>query len=347
MSEFGMKNPDGSVSVYQKDDTTGYVNPTPIRTESWAVNQGLTPTPKPYDPYGGTGVDERLLSAQLNLAGTEAGAAASRYASDTSRQNALTSADTQMKLAMISDAYVRYRLQMLEIPEMQLQDERERHQMALNAAMFEAEQTGWISANFAQDWEKKIEGSLAPITGFGGTGASSADITDVRRQLGLAGGGTWSGSDTDAVKEWLRLAGNDPGQQPLVQRLQSGQASYSAPAGGGQATGTSPADIANIRQQLAGAKWPGGTDAEAVAAFLGIPATASQTDLVARLRGTAGPLPPNPPAPVGTSAGTGGGYAGIEQGPEFFPDGTRNPMYLPQPTGQFQQPPGTSPTTNP
>ncbi len=191
------------------------------QTPAWGG--GGTPTPRPTptrtNPYGGLSIDDQILLANLNREATGLNNA-------TSRANAQLSADTQMKLGMVQDAYVRYRLQMLEIPEMQLTDERDRHQMALNAAMFEAEQTGWIEPNMGQQWSKRLESSLSTYTGYGGTNVANNDITQIRSQLQAAGWG--GGSDEDAVKTFLQTSGADPSQQGLVQRVQGAQA---APAG--------------------------------------------------------------------------------------------------------------------
>ena len=246
---------------------------------------------------------------------------------------------------------------------------------------FYAKQGGWsgksageILSNWARTTGERgwrydtVKNAVAAPASTPEAAAFLAANPDIYKYYAMTSGDiNWSrATATDILKNWVGIT-----HERSADRY--GKASAIAggtappPAGGASAprgTSYTSGDIANVRSQLQSASkgsWSG-TDAQAVQEFLKLAGSdQTQQALVGRLRGTTAPVPTTgswQPAPgAGTTPGTGGGYVGIEQGPEFFPDGTRNPMYLPQPTGggamlgqptgQFEQPPGTRPTTNP
>lgn len=71
--------------------------------------------------------------------------------------------------------------------------------------------------------------SGVPATGGGYT---ASDMINVKRQLSLASGGSWGGTDEQAIAEFLKLAGGDRTQQALVARLRGGAGAAKAPGAG-------------------------------------------------------------------------------------------------------------------
>lgn len=116
--EYGIRNEDGSVTIWETDGTNHW--PT-NRTESWEQNQGISAA-APASPY-----------PQVDVGG---------YYTQQLQLQAAQSAANQ--------AYLAERLRLLEIPEMEARTELDRHQLALQAAIALAEQTGWIQPGDVQ-----------------------------------------------------------------------------------------------------------------------------------------------------------------------------------------------------
>ena len=82
-------------------------------------------------------------------------------------------------------------------------------------------------------------------------------------------------------QQWITQLGKSPRDWIKYWQAQGSPGGTTATPTG---LGYTDADIANINQQLVAAGWGGGTDEEAVAAFLNIVAPGTQADLVARLQ---------------------------------------------------------------
>lgn len=171
-----------------------------------------------------------------------------RYQSDIERQIAAMNdqtrrylaqydAETQMNMLKLNLKYQYDRLNLLDIPAMQQLDARARHQMAQDAAISYAELSGWIPAGFEDKFingVKTLTNVSAEKSGLVAPQMTSDDMASIKQQLGTAGWG--GGSDDDAIKAFMQVAGNDPNQQDLVGRLRGGtgvQAVAGAPTGAG------------------------------------------------------------------------------------------------------------------
>jgi hypothetical protein len=136
-----------------------------------------------------------------------------------------------LKLKLQQD-YLNARLNMLEIPEMLLADERERHSQALNAAMAQAEATGWLNPedfNTKRMLASTVNERLLPLLGeqYGKTFYRDAatgeiqTIAQLRERIVAAAGGPaspdgqrWAGaSDREIVDEFNRISNGGQGSQ--------------------------------------------------------------------------------------------------------------------------------------
>lgn len=138
--------------------------------------------------------------------------------------------ETQLQLAQLNLKYQYDRLHLLDIPAMQQLDARARHQMAQDAAISYAELSGWIPAGFEDKFinaVKTVTNVSAEQSGLAAPQMTTEDMTNIKQQLQSAGWG--GGSDDDAIKAFMQVAGNDPNQQDLVGRLRGGTGVQAAP----------------------------------------------------------------------------------------------------------------------
>lgn len=237
----------------------------------------------------------------------------------------------QQAIAQMNDAFQRLQMNMLDIPAMQMLDERERARIALDAVIsasqqvgqamqFEAEQTGWLPEDFTGTFRQMIDQYTQPFVeqlragtypgapggGVGGGGYTPTDVAEARRQLVQASGGMdyWrTAPDSAVISEFVKLAGSNPQHADLINRLRQG------PAGGGAAIGPSGADIANARQQLVQASggmdyWRTAPDNEVISEFVKLASSNPQhADLIARLTGAAAEPTYGIPQPGGIQPG--------------------------------------------
>lgn len=178
---YGLRNEDGTVTVY--DQATHQ----PLYTESWEQNQGISAA-APASPY-----------PQVDVGG---------YYTQQLQLQAAQSAANQ--------AYLAERLRLLELPEMEARTELDRHQLALQAAIALAEQTGWIKPGDVQ-----AAGFLAGgISNSVGQQISGPDVMvyntvngyrtvqQLRDELRVAGYGNWENADASELAQvYGRTAG--------------------------------------------------------------------------------------------------------------------------------------------
>jgi hypothetical protein len=128
--------------------------------------------------------------------------------------------------------YLDNRLNLLEIPEMLLANEQQRHSQALNAAMAQAEATGWLNPedfNTKRMLASTVNEKLLPLLGeqYGKTFYRDAatgeiqTIAQLRERIVAAAGGPatpdgqrWAGaSDREIVDEFNRISNGGQGSQ--------------------------------------------------------------------------------------------------------------------------------------
>ncbi len=244
MREYGERNPDGSVTVWQTDDAGNY---TPIRTESYAQNQGQTnvganPNTTGYNPPAtvtnqpGPGTTTGLSNIASLLSGMSMPAMPQMNVAPTAQ---LSEASAMAQFAA-NQEYLRKRMEMLEIPQMMQLTEAQRHATAVDAAVRYSELTGYaINPNF---FEAQIEwatgfpaGTAASVGTTGGTTAPAAmpsapQMAEIRNRLQQAGWG--GGTDAEAVQAFMRTAVAED-----TDTYRAAQAYVAGGGGGGTTTG--------------------------------------------------------------------------------------------------------------
>ena len=123
------------------------------------------------------------------------------------------------QLGMANQEYLRQRLQLVDVPMLEL----EKHRLAFQKAESFAQLSGWIipSEFLSQSLAQQFAG-----TGIIPPSVDPNDMANIRQQL--QGAGWPGGNDTEAVQAFQEIAGNDPTQTDLVGRIQQ-----TAPTGGG------------------------------------------------------------------------------------------------------------------
>ena len=207
---YGVDIGNGMVEVWATDDQGNFMS---LGTETTQENQG--------GGAGQSGTGGDLGSILGSIIGGLGGSGVMNI-----EPTAELDRELEMLKLKLQQDYLNLRLNMLEIPEMLLADERQRHELALNSAMFQAEQTGWLNPN---DFNTKrmiastITQQLLPLIGtqYGKTFYKNAadgtikTIDEMRNEIMAAAGGDseyWAGaSDQQIVDEYNKLSGTQYG----------------------------------------------------------------------------------------------------------------------------------------